>query len=214
MLCRMTTPERLPAADSLTLPLPLYESIAIGRMTGRDDTPFTIVAGLDEDAVHQLKERSLDEMDEEIQKNTSDRERFGEGSYEAWYAKGRVPFALLSEHDRQLAALVWFGPKPLGRKSLKHLSAEERMQDEREMDAGNWHTIVYRSYPPFRGTGIMTEFTRFAMRAYTRAFPGAKLWAGIYADNPASIGFAAKLGFTLLEEKTDRASHETIMVRE
>lgn len=198
----------------LQLPLPLFSMTRIGTLHGRDGDSFAIFAGLDEGLVQQLKARSLDESDREIQENTSDRQRFGEGSYEEWYAKDRVPFSLVHEKTGKLAAIVWFGPKPLGRKSLRHLSVDERAEDERMMDAGGWHTIVYRSYDPYRGKGIMTGFTQFAMEAYLSVHPGAKLWAGIYANNPASVGFATKLGFRVLEEVTDRASHEIVMVRE
>ena len=109
-----------------TLPIPIYTSARIGSMRSRDGETFTMYAGLEIDQVAQLRAYSLDETDEEIQKNTSDRQRFGEGSYEKWYAKGRVPFALVHDATGTLAAITWFGPKPLGRKSLKHLSEEER----------------------------------------------------------------------------------------
>lgn len=194
-----------------TFPLPIYETASLGRMTGRDGREFEILAGLDRDVVEQLRAKSLDETDTEIQRNTSDRERFGEGSYEVWYKKDRTPFALVTSDTRELAALVWFGPKPLGRKSLKHLSAEEKAQDERAMDAGEWHTIVYRSYPPFRGTGIMKQFTTTALEAYRSAFPRARFWAGIHAENPASIGFAQSLGFVIDEARSDPAHHYHVM---
>jgi hypothetical protein len=115
------------------------------------------------------------------------------------------------EQSGQLAALVWFGPKPLGRKSLKHLSQSERAEDERAMDAENWHTIVYRSYNPFRGQGLMKQFVRMTMEVYLRSFPDARLWAGIYADNPASEGLAKALGFTVDEKRTDRSKKELVM---
>ena len=133
----------LPIADAIILPPALYEGIVIGQMTSRDGLKFYITAGLDRALVAELKSRSLDLHDTEIQKNTSDRERFGEGSYEEWYAKGRTPFALVEQNTGALAALVWFGPKPLGRKSLRHLSPEELAEECRQPDTG-WHTIVYR----------------------------------------------------------------------
>lgn len=171
-------------------------------------------AGLDEDLVAQLKKYSLNTSDGELQK-TSDLMRFGAGSYADWYAsKERTMFALVEEGSGTLAALAWFGPKPLGRKSMKHLSEEERARDERAMDSGAWHTIVYRSYPPFRGTGLMTSFLVYVMDVYLKCYPGSKLWAGIYADNPASIGFATKLGFKAVEEVSNKNANETILVRE
>lgn len=171
-----------------------------------------MVVGLSEDMVRQLRERSLDESDIEIQQNTSDHERFGTGRYEEWYAKGRTPFALVHAKTDALAAVAWFGPKPLGRKSLKHLSPEERNEDETAMDAGDWHTIVYRSYQPFRGQGIMKEFVRAAMGIYRSVFPRARFWTGVHSDNPASVGLSRSLGLEIDEELSDPAHHYTLMV--
>jgi RimJ/RimL family protein N-acetyltransferase len=100
----------------------------------------------------------------------------------------------------------------LGRKSLKHLSPDERAQDERQMDSGNWHTIVYRAYKPYRGTGLMKAFVGFCMQTYCGLYPRANIWTGIFADNPASKMLSEKLGFSVLESASDAASHETIMV--
>ena len=171
-----------------------------------------MVVGLSEDMVRQLLERSLDEADTEIQQNTSDHERFGTGRYEEWYAKGRTPFALMHEESGALAAVAWFGPKPLGRKSLKHLNAEERNEDETTMDAGDWHTIVYRSYQPFRGQGIMKGFVRTAMDIYRSVFPRARFWTGVHSENPASVGLSRALGLEVDEGRSDPAHHYTLMV--
>ncbi len=195
------------------IPIPIYSAVRIGSMRSRDGDQFSIFAGLSEALAAQLKLKSLDESDTEIQNNTSDRVRFGEGSYEEWYGKGRVPFALV-DAEGNLAALTWFGPKPLGRKSLRHLSAEERAQDERTLDAGDWHTVVYRAYDPYRGKGLMKAFLKGTMDLYRTAYPDSKIWAGIYAENPASIGLVTKLGFTPLVSASDPSSHETVMVWE
>lgn len=196
-----------------TRKLPLFESREIGKAFGTTGTAFVIREGLDASGINQLKKHSLDTSDAELQK-TSDFERFGKGSYEDWYrSKERTLFALIEENTGTLAALAWFGPKPLGRKSMKHLSADERAEDERAMDSHNWHTIVYRSYPPFRGTGIMKDFVRFCMDTYLKRHPKAKLWAGIYGANPASIGLATGLGFAI-RESSGSDTEETIMVKE
>ncbi len=195
------------------LPIPIYTAVRMGTMRSRDGDLFEIKVGLDDSLVIQLKEKSLDVTDVEIQNNTSDRERFGEGSYQEWYEKGRVPFALIDAAGN-LAALAWFGPKPLGRKSLKHLTAVERAQDERQLDAGDWHTIVYRAYNPYRGKGLMKAFVKFAMDSYRAAYPHSKIWAGIYAENPASRGLVERLGFKECADLSDASSHETVMVWE
>lgn len=193
-------------------PVPIYEKRELGPFQAKDGRTFTAYIGLDRDLVEQLKAHSLDMSDTELQNNTSDYKRFGEGSYEEWYAKDRTPYALTSG-DGTLAALAWFGPKPLGRKSLRYLSQEE-LAKENQQEKGEWHTIVYRSYAPFRGIGVMTPFVRFATEDYRRRFPGAKLWAGISTKNEASIALASKLGFQLREDLTDHEAQWTAMTLE
>jgi hypothetical protein len=129
-------------------------------------------------------------------------QRFGKGSYEDWYSKGRVPFALVHRSSGALAALVWFGPKPLGRKSIKHLSEEER-KDEYKAAGGNWHTIAFRSYPPFRGTGVMTDFVKTATAVYQKYFPDAKLWTSNARSNASSVALSEKLGYKADESLSD-----------
>lgn len=172
-------------------------------MTGKTGEVFDLVVGLDQAMVAQLKKYSLDESDTALQENTSDHARFGEGSYEEWYAKSRVPFALIHRDTGALAALIWFGPKPLGRKSLKHLSDAEKAQDERAMDSGDWHTIVFRAYNPYRGQGLMKGFAAKTIEIYKQHFPSARIWAGINAKNEASIALAEKIGLHKEESVSD-----------
>ena len=195
-----------------TSTLPLYASMIVADAVGDDGEEFEVVMGLDKGMIAQLKERSLDLSDKELQ-TTSDYERFGKGSHEEWYAsKERTLFSFVHKPDCALAALAWFGPKPLGRKSMKHLSDEEKQQDERLLDSGDWHTIVYRSYAPFRGKGLMKDFVRFTMDTYQNMHPGSKLWAGIFSANPASVGLATALGFSVYEQGSD--GRETLMIKE
>src|SRR5688572_10691414 len=114
------------------MPSPLYACQQIGTLESKDGTSFAMLRGLNQDLAQQLKERSLDASDAELEENTSDRKRFGEGAYEEWYAKGRFPFALVSPEGK-LAALIWYGPDriPTG-------------------DEGEWTTLAFRSYPPYR----------------------------------------------------------------
>ncbi len=182
--------EKLPSQ----VPLPLYTSISIGKAVSKTGEEFTLVIGLDKATVRELKTHSLDIADVDLHNNTSDRERFGHGSYEAWYKKNRVPFALIHSPSNQLACLMWFGPKPLGRKSLKHLSESEKERENEVVPAGEWHTVTYRTYAPFRGQGLMKEFAKNAKEIYKRYNPNAKIWAGINANNPGSIAVAEKLG--------------------
>ena len=75
---------------------------------------------------------------------------------------------------------MWFGPKdaPIA-----------------EKEKALWHTIAYRSYPPYRGAGIMGDFTRFVLEYYRELNPGIRMWAEAKAENQASIALAKKLGF-------------------
>ncbi len=200
------------SVEEIKLPLPIYETVRLGILRSKDWEEFRIIAGLDSSLVKQLKQKSLDESDAELQQNTSDKKRFGEGSYEEWYAKDRTPYALVSGSG-ELAALVWFGPKPLGRKSLRYLS-EKELKQENSQQKTEWHTIVYRSYAPFRGKGLMTPFIRFAIADYQKHFPEAKLWAGISTKNEASIALASKLGFRLRDDLTDEVASWTAMTLE
>lgn len=192
----LRTLDNLPA-----IPLPLFAMVPIGALTTRDGEELTVYMGASEEVVGALKKRSLDTSDTDIQDHTSDRVRFGEGSYEDWYNKGRTPFSLLNDAG-ELAAFAWFGPKPLGRKSLKHLSKEERAAESSQHEEV-WHTVSYRAYPPYRGKGIMTPFIRFAIDIYREATNGAQLWAGINPHNPASVGLIQKLGFVKDEDTSD-----------
>lgn len=183
------------ALEGLGFPLPLYESIVMGEAEHENGTRFLIHAGLSREHAEELKALSLDESDEAIQTLTSDRKRFGIGSYEAWYEKGRAPFALIDAETDTLAALVWLGPSPL--------------HDE----PGDWHTIAYRSYPPFRGAGIMKSFAQFALDTYRKQYPDARFWAGIDAKNASSTGLAKALGFEKNEEHSDE-NHSVMIMKE
>lgn len=199
-------------AEPFSLPLPLFVMMRIGTLVSRDNEEFSIWVGANQETVAQLKEKSLDESDLEIQKNTSDRDRFGKGSYEEWYSKNRTPFTLLAP-DGSLAAFAWFGPKPLGRKSLKYLSEEDRAK-ELEQKEDVWHTLVYRSYPPYRGRGLMTDFVRFVSDEYTKHFPDAKFWVGMSVDNAGSEALATKLGYKRRDDLYDREKNWVAMTLE
>lgn len=171
-------------------PLPIYSVTEIGDAISKDGDNFYIFAGLDEKMVSQLKILSLDKNDTEIQKNTSDLKRFGIGLYEDWYKKNRTPFALVQKNTNKLAALIWFGPESL------------------DGNKGNFHTSAWRSYPSFRGKGLMKEFARFVMDIYAKNTPDIKFWITVKKENAGSIGFAKALGFLELSE----ASNDTSLI--
>lgn len=199
--------------ETLSTPVPLFESIPIADGEAKDGDRFTVVLGLDRHMAEQVKHYSLDENDADLQENTSDRKRFGEGSYEDWYKKGRVPFALIHEESDSVTAICWFGPKELGRKSMKYLS-EAELKDEYTPMPGDWHTISYRSYNPFRGKGHMRGFVQFCIDTYLKANPSAKLWAIFNSKNEGSIILAQKLGFKPHDEVSHPDDHLVTMVRE
>ncbi|OHB19774.1 MAG: hypothetical protein A2854_03950 [Parcubacteria group bacterium RIFCSPHIGHO2_01_FULL_56_18] len=202
-----------PTPHQLSLPLPLYTAEKIATFTDSRGESFDIMLGADESIVQQLRKKSLDTTDTDLQDNTSDFKRFGGGSYEEWYSKGRTPFALVHQASVALAAFAWFGPKPLGRKSLKYLS-EAELKEELNQKEKTWHTLVYRSYLPYRGKGLMGDFIRFAIAEYRKHYPEAKLWVGGNADNAASMGLAERLGFKRRDDLFDAEKNWMAMVQE
>lgn len=172
---------------TFSVPLPIYSSVHIADAESKDGTRFKLYIGMDKGVVEQLRAYSLDVSDEGIQKYTSDRARFGEGDYETWYAKGRIPFALVEESSDRVAALAWIG--------------ESALDGE---DTDNWHTIAYRAYGSFRGKGIMKDFVAYCIQYYTQHFPGAKIWASIARANAASAGLAHALGFVEFKQTEEK----------
>lgn len=199
-------------SESLSFPLPLYNSVRIGEATGKDGVRFFIYAGLSKALASELKTLSLDLNDAALQDNTSDRERFGIGSYETWYMKNRTPFALVDAETGSLAAFAWFGPKALGIKSQKNL--KNKKAETTAPNKENWHTVSYRCYPRFRGKGLMKGFVGFAMDIYMKKFPNIKIWAGIKTENMASDALASSLGFKPDEKASDPDTHWLVMVKE
>jgi len=174
--------------EKISLPLPIYETMHIADAIGKDGEKFSLLVGLDKNLALQLKTRSLDLNDIELQKNTSDFKRFGVGSYEDWYKKNRTPFALVHNDTGILTTIIWFGPEPL-------------ISDE-----NNWHTVAWRSYIPFRGKGLMKDFSNFAMNFYLKYFPNIHLWISLKNGNIGSQELASRLGFQILKEKSDDVS--------
>ena len=179
---------------NISLPLPIYHSVHIADAIAKDGAEFDIFIGLPKQYVEQLKKLSLDKSDAELQDNTGDRERFGKGSYEEWYNKNRTPFSLVHKQNDTLAALVWFGPRPLF------------------TGGNNWHTIGWRAYKPFRGKGLMKVFTQFSIDFYKENVPNIKLWIASEKDNLSSRKLAQDLGFQVSEEVSE--DNSIIMVKE
>lgn len=181
------------------LPLPLYERIGLTPIHGFD-RGFTVALGLDRKLVSELKSRSLDMNDAALQKGTSDYRRFGVGSYEAWYAKGRIPFALV-DGKGALAALIWFGPEPLP----SDIGYKSGRPEE-------WDTIAFRSYEPYRGKRLMKPFGSVALAFFAKHRSGRKLWLETNVDNTAGLRLYEKLGFTA--RGTRQGNGRIVMTRE
>ncbi len=194
---------------NLLLPIPIYSVVSIADAIGKDGEEFDVLVGLDKEHVAQLRECSLNEDDVELQKNTGDRNRFGLGSYKEWYEKNRTPFCLIHKRTNSLAALIWFGPKDLGQKSIK-FGKDKDKQGEKE---NVWHTISCRCYPTFRGTGLMTNFTKFAMEVYKKELPNIKFWSGVDARNEGIIKLLSNLGFQTDEASSDLAESWLVMTK-
>jgi hypothetical protein len=192
-----------------THPLPIFTTVFLSTIDGRNGTSFSLNAGMSEEHAKQLKAFSLDETDGAIQNNTSDKKRFGEGSYEEWYVKDRTPFSVVNTETNELAALVWFGPKPIGVKSTKHLTEAEQ-REVLNTNTDNGHTIAYRAYNPYRGVGIMKKAVLAATEAYIQVFPEAKLWAIVDESNEASVGLSKALGYVI---NSDSEGGFVVMVR-
>ncbi|HRH24489.1 MAG TPA: GNAT family N-acetyltransferase [Candidatus Paceibacterota bacterium] len=169
-------------SEKTTLPSQLYESTVLATAIADDGSAFTIVAGLTEAIAADLKRHSLDESDVELMKSTSDKRRFGEGSFETWFKKERYAFALVD--GDALAALIWFGPEEM----------PHEFQSEHYV-LGTHDTLGFRSYEPYRGKRLMTDFSRFVIDAYARMRPGRTLWLQTNTDNGAAIRLYQKLGF-------------------
>lgn len=193
--------------ETYSLPLPLYKSIKIADAICREGKEFDLLIGLDEKYARKLQELSADENDSDLRGFTGDYRRFVEGSYESWYKKNRTIFVLIHKQSDDLAAVIWFGPKILGQKSVKFGGTEERKIDS------DWHTISFRSYPQYRGKGMMKSFSEFTINLYKKHFPHAKLWTGTDDRNSAFIRLITSLGFTTDEESSDLAEHWLVMTK-
>lgn len=189
----------------LSLPLPIYTSVIIADAICKQGEEFDVVVGLGTEYVEQLKNLSLDDTDLELQANTGDKERFGTGSYEEWYKKNRTIFALIHKQTNALAALIWFGPKRFGEKSIKFGKSASNEPE------ATWHTVSVRSYPGFRGRGMMKNFLEFSMTFYKRFFIHIKFWAGMDARNPAVIKLLTGSGFVENEENSDLVANWLVM---
>ncbi|MFZ2149696.1 MAG: hypothetical protein WAV15_00880 [Minisyncoccia bacterium] len=189
-----------------SLPLPIYTSVHIADAVCKRGEEFDLLVGLDKKYAEQLRKLSEDDRDIDLQNFTGDRRRFVEKTYEHWYKKIRTPFALIHKQTDSLAAIIWFGPKPIGAKSEKFGKDEHAKED-------TWHTISFRSYPLFRGRGMMKNFAKFVLDIYKTHFPQAKLWTGTDERNHVFVKLISELGFQIDEKNSDLPENWLVMTK-
>ena len=86
-------------------------------------------------------------------------------------------------------------------------------EGEQSDPADNWHTIVFRSYPPFRGKGLMKNFALFAMDIYKKHFPNAIFWLGTNDMNKGMRKLGSELNFEPDENASDLSMNWLVMVK-
>lgn len=195
----------------ISLPLPLFQSFILADGICKLGDEFDVYIGLEKKYALQLKKLSQDEGDVDLQNYTGDKARFVEGTYEDWYKQSRTVFALVHKQTDVLAALMWFGPKSLGRKSMKF--EQEVNADSKDDSENDWHTIAFRSYPPFRGRGVMKNFSKFAIDIYKKHFPKSMFWTGTDDRNTVFLKFISGLGFKINAENSDLPEHWLVMTK-
>lgn len=174
-------------AKEMVLPLPIFKEIPIGEVQAADGEALNVTFGLSEKTVAEFKKRSCDQTDEELMRFTSDYKRMCLGSYEAWYAKERYPFALLNKAG-ELAGIIWFGPKAFPDTTKAGLSTPQS-------PGNDWHTFAIRMYGAYRGKRLAFPFASFVFEAYTRFLPHHPVWLDTDAENAGAIRLYGKLGF-------------------
>lgn len=174
-------------------PPPIFSSTFVAWLACPGLDRLSVQYGLDTHAVSKLRDKSLNRDDVELANNTSDKRRFGDGSYERWYAKSRYPF-VLTDQDHELAGLIWFGPEPV----------PNGVQLDQGALVQEWDTIAFRSYPPYRGKGIMTAFSLMLLKLHKTMRPGRGLWLETRPHNKAGIALYRKLGFSAVGEDAQK----------
>ncbi len=199
------------STDSLPpLPLALYSSFSFAHAMIEPFGECDIYVGLDTEMVRRLIAKSQDMSDEALLR-TSDRKRFvDQKGYEIWFGQNRTPFVLMNRETKDLMALVWIGPKPLGTLPLEHIAENESSKSMVKDSGEQWDTVSFRSYTPYRGGGFMTVFTKYILEVYKERYPTHHLWVSIDRNNIASQALAEKLGF-ILRERGDESSDRITM---
>jgi len=146
---------------------------------------FGLEYGLDEGLVEQVITYSNSESDKDLREATSDKERFKDfDAYTQWYKKGRFPFGFTDERGI-LASLIWYGPA-----QPPMLNNQGRPEPDQK-----WDTIAFRSYPPFRGQGLMRAFVDAVLRRHASDRSDHNIWLSVKAENMRAQELYRSLGF-------------------
>ena len=192
----MALPAIVTIGETPAVPPKVYDSVRIGELSLEVWGTCDIFVGLSENTVKNLVSRTLDTTDGALTL-THDAKRFASPMlYVTWYEKGRMPFVLIHRETASLMALVWFGEKTPPKNIL-----DDALYGEK------WSTLAYRSYPPYRGTGFMTLFTKFVLDEYSARHKDHYFWAQIDKKNEASLHFARKIGCIEREGTTDASGN-------
>lgn len=162
--------------------MPLF---ATARIAGFENGGhvYAITLGFSEDVAQSLIAHAKDESDDALRAFTGDAERFASlDSYANWYRKDRTAFALIEEKTEALAACIWFGEK-------------EPPVAVPQQEGRTYHTASFRSYPPYRGKGLMKPFARFVLDTYQKQFGDVCIWLSTSEDNTVALGLYHALGF-------------------
>jgi len=179
-----STRDNIPLSD----PLEIYKRIEIGK--ARNDETYSIYLGLNKKDADQLTAYAADKNDKALQQNTSDYERFVEKGYGNWYSKGRFPFILINDATKELAAIIWVGPKQLPKgKFLKPLAQKNPC----------FYTFAIRAFGKYRGKGLVTPFLNFISKVIEDGIEDSIVWLIVEKANEPAKGLYKKFGFEKVE---------------
>jgi len=169
-----------------TTPQPgLFERRMLGPPICKGTSVDGLEYGPDERLVEQVITYSNSESDKDLREATSDKERCKEvDAYTQRDKKGSFPFELTDERGI-LASLIWYGPA-----QPPMLNNQGRPEPDQK-----WDTIAFRSYPPFRGQGLMRAFVDAVLRRHASDRPDHNMWLSVKAENMRAQELYRSLGF-------------------
>jgi RimJ/RimL family protein N-acetyltransferase len=156
---------------------------------------FTIQYGLDEATITLLSARSTAyEADPDLFRFADDSIVFGtEDKVCAWHEEEGVPkfpFVCTANEGKELAAIIWY--------AQRNPPIELPLRDKE-----GWDSISMRSYPPYRGKGLMVPFGKETLHWHHVHRPEQALWLKVDAESAPAQALYRKLGFVQAGETTE-----------